>query len=82
MSSDLSRTLRIRICRDVCLTEIVAVFLQILISKFLINIICRILLVRLKGQLGGSTVSGKYGTSRIIRISLAINLIAHRLQLL
>ena len=82
MGSDLSRTLRIRICRDVCLAKIIAVFLQILISKFLVNIICRILLVRLKCQLGRSTVSGKYGTSRIVRISLAINLIAHRLQLL
>ena len=82
MGADLCRTLRIRICRDVCLTEIVAVLLQILISKFLIDVVGCFLLVGLEGQLGGSAVSGKYGTSRIVRISLAINLIAHRLQLL
>ena len=80
MGSDFCRACRIRIGRDIRLAEIVAVFLQILIGKFLVNIVCRILLVRLKGQLGRGTISRKYGASRVVRIALTVDLIAHRLQ--
>ena len=82
MCADLCRTCGLRIGRDIRLAEIVTMLLQILISKFLVNIVCRILLVRLKGQLRGSTVSGKYSTSCIIGIALTVYLVTHRLQLL